>query len=481
MMHEMDGRAFQRGPTLRAVLFAGFGLTLGVWLLVGAQFTRRVTALQDTATAISTRYSRAQDNLARVRRETLLAAVLVRDALLDPERHGAEGYGAQIDAAMQSADTALAGDTALASDTPSSLQEIELLRGELTQFHQVMLKVLREAGPQSSAEARSLLRREINPRRDLVVGISESLQAMNRDAFIALQASSASESALTQRQMWRLLGLAMLAGLSIALVATLYASRLEKRLRVQRDQQLQDARDLRRLSARVIRVQEDERRAIARELHDEVGQVLTAIKVELATAQRAIDAHGGDHRLLQKSRSIADGALHTVKDLSRLLHPAVVDDLGLSAALDWYLRDFSARHGIEATFFQAHMEEARLPPPVELAVYRVVQEALTNVARHANATACSVSLRRWPEVLVVSVEDNGKGFDLERTASPSGLGLIGIRERVAQVHGHLRIETAPGRGTRLVVDLVVASLPPTEFAFADEAAGLAVVTEECHG
>src|SRR6185295_5799851 len=140
--------------------------------------------------------------------------------------------------------------------------------------------------------------------------------------------------------------LALAASFGIALFATRYASRLEDRLRQQMAKDEESARTLQRLSSQLINAQEEERRSIARELHDEVGQVLTAIKVELAVAQRAIESTGGDAAALQDARTITDGALHAVRDLSRLLHPAMLDDLGLAATVDWYLKGFGKRHGV---------------------------------------------------------------------------------------------------------------------------------------
>ena len=466
MIESMDTRALSyRGPTLRAVLLVGFGLTLGMWLLVGYQFPRRIAGMQETATASNRRYSKAQADLATVRRQVLLGSVYVRDALLDPEGRNPVDDRAQIEEASRIANDTLAKYVPVSASTVE-IQQAQNLRREIGEFRRSMLDAIASAS-REPANARALLRRELNPKRDVVIGMSEDLQALNRTAFIDQQQASANLYAITQGQMWRQLGLAMLFGLSVALIATMYASRLERRLRVQRDQEVRNAHDLQRLSARVIRVQEEERRAIARELHDEVGQVLTAIKVELAKVQRAIEAGGGDGQLLQNTRAIADGALHTVKDLSRLLHPAVLDDLGLSSAVEWHLKEFGRRHALRVEFDQAHMDQ-RLPSAVELAVYRVVQEALTNVARHASATRCSVSLRRWPEVLVVRIEDNGVGFDLGRPNEHRGLGLIGIRERVAELDGHLRIDSTPGRGTRVVIDLPVQPLRPVEFSFDGE-------------
>jgi signal transduction histidine kinase len=453
----MDTRRTRKGPTLRAVLFAGFGLTLVVWVAVGYQFTRRVSRMQTAAAEINERYSRAQGRLAAVRREVLAGAVSARDALLDPDLSHLEAYRRRVETAYETADRSLREYVPVLDASMTESAQVRLLRRLIAEYRDTLLAVLSGDSSQWRSEARALLSDRVVPKRDGAIRVTEELQALNRQSFIEQQTASTALFATTQRQMWQLLGLAMLAGLAIATLATFYASTLERRLRVERDRQTKNASDLQRLSARIIRVQEEERRTIARELHDEVGQVLTAIKVEVASAQRAIETAGGNPQLLQNTRTITDGALQTVRDLSRLLHPAVLDDLGLPAALDWHLREFGRRHGLAVRIVAVAMED-RLPPAIEIAVYRIVQEALNNVARHAKATSCVVELRRWPEVLVVSVEDDGVGFDSGKAAH-RGLGLIGIRERVAELDGKLRIDSAPGRGTRLVIDIFT---PPLE-------------------
>jgi signal transduction histidine kinase len=293
------------------------------------------------------------------------------------------------------------------------------------------------------------------PRRDGVIRVSEDVQALNRTVFVQQQAASAQVYRTTQRRIWSQLGLALAASFAIGLFAIRYVGQLEERVRRQRQKEVENTRDLQRLSAQLVSAQEEERRSIARELHDEVGQVLTAIKVELAVAQRDISAGGGSPQVLASARTITDAALHTVRDLSRLLHPTVLDDLGLAAALDSYLREFSRRHQLHTELLQDRME-GRLAPETEVAAYRIVQEALTNVARHAQATVCRVYLQRLLNTVLITVEDNGVGFDVDpsnRAAAPQGLGLLGIRERAAQLNGTVRLESSPGTGTRLTIEL----------------------------
>jgi signal transduction histidine kinase len=330
--------------------------------------------------------------------------------------------------------------------------------------------VLSGERPRESSELLLTLSRDIGPRRDLAVRVSDDIQSINRSAFIQQQIETAALYSATQRRMWQRLGLALLASSVIAVIATMYVGRLERDLTRRRARERQTTEELQRLSTRLVFAQEEERRTIARELHDEVGQVLMAIKMELTLAQRAIEGHGGSGRLLDDAQAIADGALHTVRDLSHLLHPSLLDDLGLPAAVEWYLTGFGKRHAIRVALAIDGMEE-RLAPEMESTFFRIVQEALANIARHANATRCDISLRCDNETLTLVVEDDGVGFDLESRTSHRrdlGLGLVGIRERASALGGHTRVDTAPGRGTRLIVEMPRRSRPAIEDS--DEAA-----------
>lgn len=440
--------------TIRTALLVGFGLTLAIWLFAGYYFTRRISEVEDRAGAINGRYMRAQELLSTVRSQVLLGSVYVRDALLDPDPAMAEGYRRRIEETYRAVDEALVQYVPVLN-TSAEQERVAQLRREIDDFRSTMLQVLGTDSSRWPTEARLLLRDQIVPKREVVIRVSEQVQTLNRAAFVQQQTGVAEMYGASQRRIWESLGLALAASFGIGLVATLYAGRLERRVREQRRRDVQSARELQRLSAKLIRAQEEERRTIARELHDEVGQVLTTIKVELAVAQHAIEASGGAGYLLDDVRSIADGAVSTVRDLSHLLHPALLDDLGLPAAVEWYLRGFGKRHGLRVDILHEHMEE-RLAPETETSAYRIVQEALTNVANHAHATSCRVYLQRLTNTVLITIEDDGVGFDgapAEQSGRRRGLGLVGIRERVSELRGTLRIESAPGKGTRLTVEL----------------------------
>jgi signal transduction histidine kinase len=449
MLKSMKG-PLPEGLTIKAALVLGFGATFGLWLFAGAYFSKRMTDVQRDADAVNARYMQAQELLSTVRMQVLLGSVFVRDALLDPDPSSTAQYRRQLADTYESVDRALAV-YAPVIDSDEERGRVDGLRGEIAGLRTTLTEVLATDPARRQAEARALLG-QMMPRRNAVLRVSNEVQSLNRSAFVHQQEALADIYATTQRNILQTVGLALAASVGIGLFATLYAGRLERDLQRQRVKDLQNASDLQRLSTRLVTAQEEERRTIARELHDEVGQVLMAVKVELSLAQKSLEAAGGSGRLLDDAQSITDSALHTVRDLSHLLHPALLDDLGLPAALEWYLDGFGKRHGITVELLHDRMDD-RLAPELEAAAYRIVQEALTNVAKHARATLAFVYLRRHAnsQTVTVSVEDNGVGFEPGRARR--GLGLIGIRERVAHFHGQVIVDSEPGKGTRLTVEL----------------------------
>ncbi len=204
------------------------------------------------------------------------------------------------------------------------------------------------------------------------------------------------------------------------------------------------------LSTRLIEVQEDERREIARELHDEIGQALSLVKIKL---QQALRLHGRDtEALLGDCIEIADYTLKQVRDMSLDLRPPLLDDLGLAAALEWTLQRREQAAGWQ-TAIAADPLPGRLAPEIETACFRIAQEALTNVARHARAKVVEVRLRIVGGELELAVRDDGRGFDPEavrsRPAQRASLGLVSMKERAALVGGRLEFITSEGSGTEV--------------------------------
>jgi len=445
--------------SFRAALALGFCTTLGLWLYTGFAFNKRIETVQKQATEVTGRYTRAQELLSTVRAQVLISSVRVRDALLNPETSALAGYREQIEASYRIVAMALA-DYEPVIGSGSQDDQIRRLQAEVELFHQTSMSVLADAAGHSPASVRDVLNRHIAPRREAALAISEEIQSLNRLAFIRQQNDIAEIHRVAELQSRRGLGVGLVIGLGVLLLTSVYASRLESRLRQQLDRDARISRELHDTANKLIGAQEEERRTIARELHDEVGQVLTAIKFELSVAQRTIEAAGASAEPLAEAQTITDGALQTVRNLTQLLHPAALDDLGLAAAIDTSLRGLARRHDIRAELHQVGMAD-RLPREVEVAAYRIVQEAITNVARHAQATACHVHLTHLPDRLLVEVEDDGIGFkgDTDSVSTDRGLGLVGVRERASRLGGTFNILSAPGHGTRLIVSLPDRGVP----------------------
>jgi PAS domain S-box-containing protein len=205
-------------------------------------------------------------------------------------------------------------------------------------------------------------------------------------------------------------------------------------------------------SRRLIEAQEAERQSLARELHDEIGQVLTAVRINLQTVQNGCQTEACLPNI-EESIVIVDEALTRIRELSLELRPSLLDDLGLAAALRWYVDRYGQRTGIAAEVLNGFEESGRLPRDLETECFRIAQEALTNVARHAQASRVSVQLEARAEKLVLTIKDNGTGFDtdnlLKSASSASTLGLRGMKERALAMNGHVEIESALGKGTHI--------------------------------
>jgi signal transduction histidine kinase len=218
---------------------------------------------------------------------------------------------------------------------------------------------------------------------------------------------------------------------------------------------LEYAERLKFLSRRLMEVQETERRNIALELHDEIGQVLTGLKLTLEMGARlpVEEISSG----LAEARVLVNELMARVRKLSLDLRPAMLDDLGLLPALLWHFEHYTAQTQVRVNFKHSGLERRRFGPEVETAAYRMVQEALTNAARHAQVRDVTVRLSTHPQTLWIEIEDRGQGFDVEAVLNASETsGLAGMRERAVLLGGSLTIESQPGAGTRLTAELSIA-------------------------
>ena len=226
-----------------------------------------------------------------------------------------------------------------------------------------------------------------------------------------------------------------------------YRHLVEERSKLREANQLLQLRneELKLLSGRVNEVQETERRRLALELHDEIGQQLTGLKIILKDTQS--DHQEGLRAKCKLALEVANQLLDQVRELSLDLRPTMLDDLGLVAALDWLFKRFTQQTNIIVINNLNPVDERRLPHVIETAAFRLVQEALTNVARHAEVKEVTVTLDFEPDLVKVTILDSGKGFEMDNLSPGMSTGISGMRERVSWVNGQFQINTSPEEGT----------------------------------
>jgi two-component system, NarL family, sensor histidine kinase UhpB len=238
----------------------------------------------------------------------------------------------------------------------------------------------------------------------------------------------------------------LLLGTAVAVFAWLRVASLERKT-------FEHERELLRLSRSLVHAQEDERKAISRELHDELGQQLTGMGMILGTLPRLREESSRFTQVLDDARRLNTQTLRSVRTLALGLRPSTLDDFGLQPALDWYTREFARRSGI-SVHAKFEGEVQRIPEPHRTALYRAVQEALTNAARHSKATRIDVTLSEADSQVTLVIADNGVGFD-PKASSSLGQGLLGLSERIAELDGRFTMDAALGRGARLIAHVPI--------------------------
>jgi PAS domain S-box-containing protein len=228
--------------------------------------------------------------------------------------------------------------------------------------------------------------------------------------------------------------------------------------RIKAEEKLQESlQEIRQLTDYIQNIREEERSHMAREIHDELGQQLTVLKMDVSWLNKRI-GHSDDP-IRQKLKSLTemlDGTVKTVRRISAELRPSLLDDLGLIAAIDWHLKEFEKRSGVETEFEEPSLDLA-VPDTVKTGLYRIFQESLTNVARHADSHKVKVSLHQDNQHLVLSIADDGIGFEKQTTKDKRTWGILGMKERTEMMGGTYEISSQPGKGT-----VVIVSVPVTE-------------------
>ena len=457
---QMQRRFFRTWPVAAAALG---GLLLLIYTSV-ATTSRKAEEIYAQLDQLNTHHREVENKLRRLRGEVHLSGIYIRDYLLDTDRTEAPEYRQRLTELRQNHTRTVQELRAILP--PAAIPRMDRLEAGLDGYWQAFEPLFEWSVYEKVMRSARFLRREVLPRREEVLTITAEIEQLN-NANLAVQRAEVSRRLTSFREdLHRRLQRTLLLGFVVAFIAVLRLRALERRSERQRVHAERAEQEMRLLSQQLVATQEEERKKLTRELHDHVGQMLTALRMEIGRADRArgsSDAQLGN--AIGEARRLLDTILRSVRDLVMGLRPSMLDDFGLQPALEWHVRDFRRRFGIPVDLSLSGDLDT-LPDQYRTCVYRIVQEALTNCARHAQATRVTVDVRYDRNTLELLVADDGVGIDPSRTR---GVGLLGIEERVRELHGIFHVARRSTRGTELRATLPVTS--PIEEAQLARAAG----------
>ncbi len=433
----------------RLALLIGFGGLLSIMALAGIDALHVLRHFQSSDESIRRRYLSQNQVLNDIRSDVYVSGTCVRDYLLEPDQERAKAYRASLEVvrAHMEAGLALYGQQA----TPAEAQQHSALRTELSEYWETLLPVFAWAPEQRHGSGYAFLRDEVFPRRQNMLAIAGRIAAINDHQMTVGNDEVVSLLLKFQTRLLTTLVAALLLGLGMALFSMRRILGLEDQAH-QRYHEVVDARSqLKELSARLVQAQEEERKALSRELHDEIGQSLSAVLVEVRNLSVSLGARPTVESLrhVETVKGLVEGAVKVVRNMALLLRPSMLDDLGLIPALKWQARETSKRTAMVVTV-ATELDRDDMPDEYKTCIYRVVQEALHNCARHSQAKTVRIRVNQRSNGLTLVVQDDGQGFDASQV---KGLGLLGIQERVAKFGGTCDVHSQSGWGTILSVEL----------------------------
>lgn len=438
----------------RLVLMAGFGGLLLMMAFAEIDGVRAVTEIQNTSDNIREDFLLRTRVLERIRTDLYVSGTYVRDYLLEPENGKAEGHRFSLLETRTDMDTALRQYRTLV--TGPEKQPFAGLVEALADYWRVLEPTLAWNPEQRQEHGYVFLRDEVFPRRTAMLGIADQIGSINESQLNAGKTRVQETFAQFRQGLTAALGLTIGLGLLLATFSIRRILGLECEA-AERYREISDARtELKELSARLVEAQEDERRSISRELHDEVGQALTGTLVEMAnlsTLVRAGNLDGIQAKAAEIKKEI-ENSISVVRNMALLLRPSMLDDLGLVPALQWQAREAARRSGLKVKVAAENVSE-ELPEEHKTCIYRVVQEALHNSLRHAQAGMVRVTVRQEENRILLSIQDDGRGFNAHEDR---GLGLLGMKERVGRLGGDFSVDSEPGHGTVVRVALPTPAL-----------------------
>lgn len=444
---DRDRDALPKLRRFQAVLALGYGGLLVLLLGSGANALRTLRDLHDAEERASNRSLERRRVLTTVVLSASVYSNNVERILLSEKPPEEFATTAEV---SQRAHEALSAVKAYPTDrTPEEQHLLEHLQAYLLQEQDILYSA-RDWNPQEfRGRAQQVVSEQIIPRRQQFVTIAQQIELLNDNDAQATQQAAFSQFGQLQDRLTHLLIITLSSGLLLAIGSAIYILRLERQEHLRYAELAHNRQELQELSARLLDAQESERRSISRELHDEVGQALGLLLMDVGRLSNQLGSDAKGQEMVQRIKTVAERTVQTVRDMALLLRPSMLDDLGLVSAVEWYARELSRRGEVEVDVRAENVSE-NLPDSLMVCVYRVVQEAVNNAQRHARAKNVTVELRQTPTAIQVRIHDEGIGFDAKRTR---GLGLLGMEERVKRLGGTIVIESGPHAGTTIRAEL----------------------------
>ena len=426
----------------------GLGFLLLIMGLSGVASIQETRRIHEQILSVEDNYRHIENMVEAIRADTSRVAVLQRDRLLDRSA-SVEEYGRQLAALRDKTDATMGQLRSIQLQQDS--KAFERLESALRAYMDAVASEFRITPPNG---VRAKFDDRIRSQSLTIFSVAEELGKLNEENFESRRRALNQSVENLQYDIWETIITALVVGAVIAGASIFRITALEKESAEQQRKTEQAEERLRLLSQQLVSSQEQERKSLSRELHDEIGQLLTALRMELGNLERIRAATGvdlGPH--LDQAKKLAETTLKTTRDIAMGLRPAMLDLLGLGPALEWQAREFSRRYN---TPIQLEMDGdlKDLSDRHRTYLYRIVQEGLTNCARHAQAKNIRVRLEDANGQVALTVEDDGVGFDAHAGVI-YGLGLLGLTERVRELSGNIAIESEPGKGTKLAVVLPV--------------------------
>jgi signal transduction histidine kinase len=440
---------------IRRVLSIGLGVVLALLLALGVYAARSLSSVSRAGMSTTREYFQQSERLERVHLLLSSAAGAVRDYLLDSDSLALPGHREQARRSWAQAIQAIGDYMAVASLERRPLTD--RLDAQILGYWAVASRSLEMTGRQRSEAGANLLIGQLVPLREQFLATISEIGTHDRADLRSAAASTARFVQDAERRLWVAIALTVLLSLLVAGTTVLYLARLENAALAQYRASVKAGIELERLSRRLLTLQEDERRRIARELHDDYGQRMASLLFELAAAAERADETPDLRRAIQNAGEHLGNVAKDLQQLSRSLHSAVLDKIGLEAAIRSDCSSLRQRIAWEVDFESVGVPK-RLPEPLSLAAYRVFQEALQNALKHSQTSRLSVSLSVEGPDLVLRLKDYGLGFDTESGDRADGLGLLSMRERLRMVGGALAIHSEVGKGTQLEARLPMVSV-----------------------